>query len=132
MHDPTLVSRGQPLGDLQEELDRLLRRDRAAVDPIGERLPLDQLHDQKGSPRLVVRGLEAIKRRDVRVVERRQDPRLPFEAGEALGIVRDLLQQQLDRDLSPESRVAGAKDLSHAAHAECGDDFVLPELGPRL
>ena len=51
---------------------------------IGERLALDQLHDQDAACRPDV--LETVDVRDVRMVERREQLRLALEARQALGI----------------------------------------------
>ena len=61
------------------------------------------------------------------MVERRQHLRLAAETSEALGIVRDGGEQNLDRDLAVQFRIARAIDLAHAAGAERRDDFVRPE-----
>ncbi len=44
--------------------------------------------------------------------------RLPFEAGERIGIGGELLGQDLYRDLAAEPRVPRPLDLSHPARAE--------------
>ena len=70
------------------------------------------------------------QRADVRMVERRDGPRLALEAGAHLGVGRQVLGQHLDRDVAPEARVARAVHLAHAAGAERGDDLVGSEPGP--
>ena len=62
--------------------------------------------------------LEPVDRGDVRVVEGGEEVRLALEAAEALGVLRDLGRQHLDRDVAAEVRVGGAVDLAHAAGAE--------------
>ncbi len=64
---------------------------------------------------------------DIRMVERRQHLRLAAETGETVGIVRDGREQNLDRDLAVQFRIARAIDLAHAAGAQRRDDFVRPE-----
>ena len=56
----------------------------------------------------MVVGLEAMERRDVRVVERGEHARLALEARQALGVVRHLVEQELDRHLAAE-RVSRAR-----------------------
>ena len=48
MDDPLLVRFLEGLGDLPRDVDRLVDRNRAAADPLGEVLTLDQLHGKKG------------------------------------------------------------------------------------
>ena len=79
----------QSFGDLHEERERLADGNRSARDAIGQRLALDQLHDEEAGA--VVR-FEAIESRYVAVIERRQDARLALEAGEPLGVVGQLVR----------------------------------------
>ncbi len=95
--DTLLVRCLEPFRDLQEERDRLVDRDRAAGDAIGQRLAVDQLHDQEARALL---GLEAVQGGDVGVVERGQHPRLALEPGQPLGVLRHRLRQHLDRNLA--------------------------------
>ena len=68
---------------------------------------------------------------DVRVVEAGEDLRLPREPGEAIGIIREGVGQDLQRDLAVELRVSGLPDLAHPALAEEGGHVVVPEAGAR-
>ena len=76
---------------------------------------LDQLHHERGH---AVRLLEAVDVRDVRMVQRGEDFGFALEPREALGIRREALRQDLDRDLAFQLRVGGAIHLAHAAGAE--------------
>ena len=62
--------------------------------------------------------LEAVDRRDVRMVERGEDLRLALEAREPLGIARERVGQNLQRDVAVELGVAGPIDLAHPAGAD--------------
>ena len=70
---------------------------------------------------------EAVDRGDIRMVERREHLRLAFEAREPVGIAREELGQDLQRDVTIELRVTRTIDLAHAACAECRDDLVGAE-----
>ena len=72
--------------------------------------------------------LEAVDRRDVRMVQRREQLRLALEARESLGVAREERGQNLDRDVATELGVARPVDFAHAAGAEPGDDRVGSEL----
>ena len=63
------MRRFERLGNLLRDRQRLVDRDRALRDPIRQRGPLDQLHDERGECR---RFLQAVDRGDVRVIQRRQ------------------------------------------------------------
>ena len=53
--------------------------------------------------------------------------RFALESREAIGVAREHLGQDLDRDVTIELRVARAIDLAHAAGAEGREDFVRAE-----
>ena len=77
MDDPLLVRRFERLADLPRDRQRLVERHRSARDAIGERLTFDQFEDERVDFTAV---LEAINRRNVWVIERRQHLRLAREA----------------------------------------------------
>ena len=124
MDDTLLVCRLEPLGDLEKERQRLLDRNRTALDPIRQRLTLDQLHDEKAR---VTVPLEAIQSRYVVVVQRGKNLGLTLETSQPLRVSRHFFQEELDRHLATELRVLGAIDLSHAACTEGGEDLVVAE-----
>src|SRR6185503_17521629 len=74
--------------------------------------------------------LDAVDLRDVRMIQRRQQPRLALEPRKAIRIGRETGRQDLDRDVASQLRVARAIHFAHAAHAEQPDDFV--DADPRL
>ncbi len=51
------------------------------------------------------------------MIQRREELRLALEARQPIGIAGEEVGQDLERDVAPEPRVAGAKHLSHAAGA---------------
>jgi len=97
---------------------------RASENGTGQRLALDQLHDQEGRASAVV-TFEAEQRRHVGVVERREHPRLALEPSQPVGICRDPLEQQFDRHVAAEVHIPGTPDLAHSACTEAVEDFVL-------
>ena len=99
----------------------------AARDPIGQRLAFDQFeHERVG----LTAVLETVDRGNVRMIERRQHLRLALEARDAIGIERERVGDDLQRDVATELRIARAIDLAHAAGAEGGeDDFIRTETG---
>jgi hypothetical protein len=95
-----------------------------ARDAIGQRRPLDELHDQGvGGPAV----LQAVDVRNVRVIERGEHVCLALEARQPLGILGEDVRQDFQRDVAVELGVAGAIDLAHAARADGGDDFIGAE-----
>jgi hypothetical protein len=72
-------------------------RSRSLRNPIGERRPLNELH-HKG--RGAVGLFQSVNLRDIRVIEPGEHFRLALEAGQALGVGRHCVWQDLDRDVS--------------------------------
>ena len=97
MDDALVVRLLERLGDLPRDLERLVDRDRAPREALLEVLALDELEREEG---LAVGLLEPVDGGDVRVVERGEQMRLALEAGEAIGVLRDLGRQHLDRDFA--------------------------------
>ena len=65
---------------------------------------------------------------DVRVVERGDGPGFPSEARQTVGVSREGIGKNLQRNIAIQFRVAGAVDLTHATSAEQGQNLVGAEL----
>ena len=129
MDDALVVRRLERLGNLARDAHAVVERE-PARDPLGERLAFDQLHHQEmdGRSRAGWRGLlEAVQRRDARMIERGERSGFALEPGEPIVIAEEHLEHQLQGDLAPEPGVARAKHFAHPAGAERGDDLVLAE-----
>src|SRR5262245_56650979 len=124
MDDPSLVCRVEGFGDLLCDQQRLVDRDSARRDALGQRRTLDQLHHQRTR---AFAFFETVNRRDVRVIERREDLRLASEAGQPVRVARDQWQQHLDRLVAIERRIASAIHLAHSAGAQGEADLVRSE-----
>ncbi len=61
----------------------------------------------------------------------RDRTRLALEAGERVGVARELLGEDLDRDLAVEAVVAGAVDLAHPPGPQRREDLVTAEQSVR-
>ena len=126
MDDALLVRRFERLGNLLRDRKGLIERDRTSSNALREIVSLDQFHHEGGhAPAL----FEAVDGGDVWVVQRGEGLRFPLEAREPIGVVRERLGQDLDRDVSIQLRVAGPEDLPHAAFADPGDNFIDTEMG---
>ena len=84
MDDALVVSRFEPFGHLTEEGKSLFDGKRMARDSIRQRFAFDELHDEKARARDL---LEAMESRDVGMVQRREQARLPLESGKTIGVV---------------------------------------------
>ena len=125
--DDVLLVRGvERVGDLLRDRQRLVERDRAARDPRRQVVAVDQFHDQGGEVRCL---LEAVDRRDVRMVESREHFGFALKAREAIRIAGHRGRQHLDRHRPLQIAVGGAIDLAHAAGTDLRGDFVDAKAG---
>ena len=62
------------------------------------------------------------------MVQRGEELRFALEAGQPIGIAGEEVGQDLERDVAPEPRVAGAKHLSHSPGAELADDLISAQF----
>jgi hypothetical protein len=129
MDDALPVRAVERRGDVDGDAQRALERQRAARDQAGQRLALEQLHDQI---RRRPFAADVVERADVRMIQRRDRARLALEARAQVLALGDALRQDFDRYLPVEARVARAVDLAHAAGAEARQHFVWSQSGPRL
>ena len=121
MDDAVLVGGFERLDDLARDRQRVLEWNRAVSDAIGQRGPVDELHHQRLPGR---RFLDAVDRRDVRMVQRGEDLRFALEPREALGIGGERRRQDLEGDVALQSAVTRAVDLPHAAGRDEAEDLV--------
>ena len=95
-------------------------------DPLRQVLALDQLHHESGHASALFEPVDA---RDVGMIQRRERFRFARESRQTVGVVRERVGQDLDRDVAVQLGVASAKDLPHAPFADRRDDFVDAEAG---
>ena len=112
------------VGDLDAGADELARRQRPATEARGQRLALEEFHDQIVH---IPFAADIEERADVRVIETGDRARLLFEPRARVDLPRRRRRQDLQSDAAVETRVAGAIDLTHAAGADPLDDFVRSE-----
>jgi len=115
--------------DLSGNRQRLVHRDRAMLNAIGESWPLHHLEHERLD---VIRGLEAVNCGDVRMIQRREEIGLPREPRQTIRIAGEKRRQNLERDLARQPAVARQIHLAHAAGADERDDFVAAEPGAWL
>ena len=119
------VMRGlQGLRDLPSDAERLGNRDPAARNEVREGRPFNELEDE-GDARGAL--LNAVDRRDMRVIQGREQLRLPFEACEAVTRPRPLPRDDFQRDVAAQREIARAPHIPHTAAAEQRDDLVRPD-----
>jgi hypothetical protein len=111
MDDAPVVRRLERLGDLSCDAECLVKRKRSPGDPLSERRPRHELHDQEAS---AFGFLQSVNRRNVGMIERRERLRLARESRSTVRITGGGLGKQLERDGAVQLRVGGLIDLTHA------------------
>src|SRR5439155_5488649 len=129
MHDPLLVSGFERLGNLPGDVDRRIDGNWSSLHRLGKVFPFYEFHDERTN---AAGFLEAVDVRDVGVVERGQRLRLAREARQPVGVGREVIREDLDRDVAIEFAVAGAIDLAHPAHANQRADVKRTEAAARV
>ena len=137
MEDAAPVRRGEAGRRAGEHVRRVGRCEPAdALDPVGERLPLDELHGEEDEP--VARLAEVVDRADVRVGDPARLLRLAAEARQRRRLSAERGPHELERGGPLEPDVLGAIHLAHPAapdqreHAVAlGDDAAEHAFGRR-
>jgi hypothetical protein len=121
VNDALLVRGIEGPCDLLGDIERIGERNPPATRRSGNELldcrAVNEFHDQRLRIAIV---LEAVQRRDIRMIQRGQQARLALESLNRLGVGSAGLRQNLERDLTFEFRIARAIDLAHATHADQG------------
>ena len=113
--DAVLVGGFDRFDDLSRDWQGIVERKRTLCDTVGEGRALDQLEHQRVN---VPTFFESVDRSDVRMVERRENLRFALESRETVGIGREGIREDLERDVAIEPRIARAIHLAHAARAQ--------------
>ncbi len=95
MHDPLPVRLIQRIRDLDGDLERLIERQRALFQPLGQRLPFEILHDEEVD---AVLAANVEDRADVGVRQRRDRLGLALEPLFQIRVGGDVLGEHLDGD----------------------------------
>src|SRR5262245_39569792 len=107
MHDPFLVRGLEGQRDLPRDRERLGYRQGTALEPLLERVAVHELEHERAD---AVSFLDAEDGADVGVVQRRQRSCFAIESRQTLRMPPDLLRENLDRDLTTQSWIAGLVD----------------------
>jgi hypothetical protein len=126
MDDVRLVRLGQPLADLDEQVDGLA--DLALLGDVGpQRLPRDVLHRDVPPRRLLLGLPDVVDREDVGMVQRRRGLGLEPEARHGGRIAAQLLRQELDGHVAVQPHVPRPVDHAHPARTQRRDDLIRTE-----
>ena len=115
MHDAFFVRCRQPVRDLHSVIDRPAQRYLPAPDPLAQRLAFEQLcHHVRHT---LVRP-HLVHGKNVGMIQRRRRAGFLLKAPQPVGIGRDGLGQNLDRDFAVQPRVVRTINLTHSARAQ--------------
>ena len=107
--DPLAVRLVQRIRDLDGDLQRLFQRQRPFLQPLGQRLPVEILHDPEVDPVLRADVMEGA---DVRVVQGGDGAGFALEPLLQVRVIGDMLGQHLDGNGAVQAGVAGLVDLA--------------------
>ncbi len=127
MDDAPVVGRGERVGHRHGQFEDPFDGESVAADDGAERPAADTLHDEEADGSGFFHRVEGD---DAGVVQRGDRPGFLLEAGEALGVAREVGRQDLDGDIAAEAGVAGEVDLPHASRAKLAADLVGAEFRP--
>ena len=97
MDDAVLMRRFKGLGDPFGHRQRFVHGNRSPGDPVRQRLPFHELHDQSAN---AVGLFEAVNDRDVRMIQGRKASGFAFESRQPLRILRKRIGKNLDGDVT--------------------------------
>ena len=124
MEDAGGVRVGKRVGDLNPEVDRAPRIDRAPGDHAIEHLPRDELEGQKHTTLIVAYLVQC---RDVGMGQDHGRARVAQKPLAQLVVCGNIGGQQLEGDSPAELGIAGAINLAYPARSNPVQDFVLPQ-----
>jgi hypothetical protein len=91
------MCRVESIGNLDAQIEHRFDLQRLATDAVPERLPLQQLHGDEGSP---IGLVDFVDSADVRVVQRGRSLRLPLKTAESLHVVCEFVGKELQSDVA--------------------------------
>ena len=109
------VSTVEPCSDLNADLQKFRYFDRLRADPVLESLALEKFHSDKG-PAFELSNV--VQSADVRVVERGCGAGFAAKSFDGLGVVRNVVGEEFQRNASAEARVLGFVHHAHSAAAQ--------------
>src|SRR5262245_29991016 len=124
MNNARMVCRAEGGSDLNGVCERLIERQKTLLQPVGQRLALEELHDEKRRAAFLT---DLVRRADVRMLELRERTGFAVEALSEVRVEREDIGQDLEGHDAIEPRVARLVHLAHAARAEGRNDFVTAE-----
>ena len=124
VNEARCVRVGERIGDLDGQIDRTSRIERASGDGVLQRLPRDVLEHEE---QLILIFSHLVQRGDIGVRQDRGHAGVLHEPRATVRIAGDVRRQHLDRHGPSETGVAGTVDLAQAAGADAIENLVVAE-----
>ena len=121
MHHTLVVGLIERIRNLDRMANRRLDRQRSLLEPIGERLAFDVLHDEEVDATLAA---DVVERADVRMVQTGNRTGFPLEALAGVWVAGHIRRQDFDRNGAVEASVSRLVDLSHPTCTNGREDLV--------
>src|SRR5688500_9121192 len=115
MNDTLFVCCFQRFSDLFRDQEGVSDWNPTLRSRIGKRRSLNERHHER---RRAIGLFQSMNLRDIRMIETSEHFCLALEAGQALGVGRDCVWQELDRDATFQVEVSRPVNLSHSAFAD--------------
>ena len=122
MDDPLGMAGGQRIGHLDADVEDLIHLHRLAPQPVLQAHAFQLLHDDEG---MAVEVLDVVNGADAGMVQLRSGARFQHEAAQGLGVVDQVVGNELQGDVAAQARVDRVVNHAHAATTELADDAVV-------
>jgi hypothetical protein len=126
MHDARAVGPVQGGRDLDRIPERLIKRQRALGQSIGQGFPFEVLQHQEVGAILMP---DIVERANVRVIQCRDRAGFALEALAPIRVAGDVGGEHFNGDRPIEARVVRFVNFTHAAGSEGGEDLVRAKAG---
>ncbi len=125
MDDALPVGRFERFGNLSRHLNGFVEWQRSPGNALLKRLALDDFENQETVP---LDGFETMNRRDVRMVQRREQSRFPLQPRDTLFVIGERFRQHFDGHFALELDIPGTVHLAHATYTDGLEDLVVAEF----
>ncbi len=119
------VGRFECFGNLSRHSNGFVERQRSPGNAFLKRLALHDLENQETVP---LDGFETMNRRDVRMIQRRDQSRFALEPRDPLFVFGERFRKNFDGDFALELDIPGTVHLAHATCTDGLEDLVVAEF----
>jgi hypothetical protein len=122
MNDALGVAGGERVGNLDADIENLVELHGLAAQPLLQALALEFLHDDE---RQAVHLFNVVDGADAGVIQLRGGARFPQEAVHGFLVVSQVLRNELQGDVPPQTRVFRVIDQPHPSTAEFPHNVIV-------